>query len=149
MAEKPRGKPPSQRAGHRSGGAQPQKPVDYNETLVDTAYVQALSPESPRPVVLVINADTEAGYRLACEVIGSATVHEIADDYRHRPRAATVFLGVPSQEKAGTILSFQFPDAIMDLDQPLPAGHFRVVVVDGGGMICRSRPIREFRDQRR
>jgi hypothetical protein len=118
--------------------------VDYNETLVGTAYVQALSPESPRPVVLVINADNEAGYRLACEVIGSATVHEIADDYRHRRRAATMILGVPSQEAVGTILSYQFPDAITDLDQPLPTGHFRVAVVDGGGMICRSQPIPEF-----
>jgi hypothetical protein len=145
MAKKPRGKPPSQRAGHRSSGAQPQKPVDYNETLIDVAYVRALSPESPAPVVLVINADDDVGRRLAFDVLGSATVHEIDHDYRHRPRAATTILGVPSQEAVGAILSFQFPDAERDLDQPLPAGHFRVVVVDGGRIICRSRPIREFR----
>jgi hypothetical protein len=145
MPKKPRGKPPSHRAGHRSSGAQPQKPVDYNETLIDTAYVRTLSPEDPDPVVLVINADDEVGRRLAFDVLGSDTVREIDHDYRHRPRAATTILGVQSQQAVGAILSFQFPDAERDLEQPLPAGHFRVVVVDGGGIICRSRPIPEFR----
>lgn len=145
MAKKPRGKPPSHRAVHRSSGAPPQKPVDYSEMLIDTAYVRTLSPEDPDPVVLVINVDDEAGRRLGLDVLGSATVREIDHDYRHQPRAATTILGVPSQEAVGAILSFQFPDAIKDLDQPLPAGHFRVVVVDGGRIICRSRPIRAFR----
>jgi hypothetical protein len=43
------------------------------------------------------------------------------------------------------LLSFYFPHALTEFDQPLPAGHFRVVVVDGGGITCRSRPIPKFR----
>jgi hypothetical protein len=109
------------------------------------AAVQALSPESPEPVVLVINADEPIVRRVALDALGSTTLHEIDRDYRDRPRAATAVLGVPGQEGASTILSFYFPDALTELDQPLPAGHFRVVVVDGGGITCRSRPIPKFR----
>jgi hypothetical protein len=119
--------------------------VDYNETNIDLAYVQTLAPKSPEPVVLVVNADDAVGRRLAFEILGSATMHEIDDDYRRRPRAATTILGLESQEAVGTVLSFCFPDATKDLDQPLPAGHFRVVVVDGGRITCRSRPIPKFR----
>jgi hypothetical protein len=144
MPKKPLGKPPSQRPGHRSGGAHRQKPLNYDGQLIDVTYVKTLSPRSPEPVVLVINADDEVGNRLACEILGPERVQEIAADYRGRPNAATIQLGVEESQGAAAMLSFQFPNAKADLDQPLPAGHYRVVIVDGGVMTCRSRPIPKF-----
>lgn len=144
MSKKPRGKPPSQRSGHRPGGAHRQKPMDYDGRLIDTTYAKTITRTSPEPVVLVINADDEVGYRLACEVVGPERVREVADDYRHLPRATTLTLGVESQEGAAAILGFLFQEAKVDLDQPLPPDSFRVVIVDGGGMTCRSRSIPKF-----
>ena len=107
-------------------------------------FAKTVAPTSPEPVVFLINADDEVGGKLGCEMIGRELVAEIAGDFRHTPYATSLTLGVESVEGAVAILSFCFENAATDLGTPPPAGHYRLVIVDRGGITCRSRPIPRF-----
>jgi hypothetical protein len=144
MPKKPRGKPPSQRRGHIPGGAHRQKPLQFDGLLLDAAFAKTVSPTSPEPAVFVINADDEVGGKLGREMLGRELVAEIAEDFRHKPYATSLTLGIASVEGAVAILSFCFESAAADLEAPLPPGHYRLVIVDRGGLTCRSRPIPRF-----
>jgi hypothetical protein len=144
MPKKPRGKPPSQRPGHLPGGAHRQKPLQFDGGTLDVIFAKTVSPTSPAPVVFLINADDEVGGKLGREMLGRELVAEIAEDFRHTPYATSLTLGVESVEGAVAILSFSFENASADLETPLPPGHYRLVIVDRGGMACRSRPIPRY-----
>jgi hypothetical protein len=144
MPKKPRGKPPSQRPGHLPGGAHRQRPLKIDGFTIDAAFKQAVSPKSPEPAVLVINADDELGGKLGREIVGARIVADVAEDFRHTHYATTLNLGVGSAESAGDILSDYFENAAADLKTPMPPEHYRVVVVDHGEMTCLFRPIPRY-----
>jgi hypothetical protein len=144
MPKKPRGKPPSQRPGHPPGGAHRQKPLRFDWRILDATFAKTVTPTSPEPVVFLINADDEVGGKLGREMLGSEIVEEIVEDFRHTPHATTLTLGAESVKGAAAILSFWFENAAADLETPLPPGHYRLVIVDRGGLTCRSRPIPRF-----
>jgi hypothetical protein len=140
MAKKPLGKPPSQRPGHRPGRHR-QKPLDLDGLKVDVAYVRTVSAKSPEPVVLLINLDDEIGGKLGRQILGSQEVAETIKESRNSPYAPSLTLGIDSDKDATSILHFVFENAPKALETPVPAGHYRVVIVDGGEMMCRSRPV--------
>jgi hypothetical protein len=104
-----------------------------------------VSPTSPEPVVFLINADDEVGGKLGRQMIGRELVAEIADDFRHTPHATALTLGVETVKGTAEILSSCFENVAAALETPLPPGHYRLVIVDRGGMACRFRPIPQFK----
>jgi hypothetical protein len=141
MPKKPRGIPPSQRTGHRPGGAHRYRPLRIDPLILDLTYQRTLSSKSPQPVVFLINTDDPVGAKLGLEMVGREAFEEASGDYRHSPEAARLTLGVESEEDAVAILSFTFPGTAAAFKTPLPPEHYRVVVVEAGEMKLHSRPI--------
>jgi hypothetical protein len=141
MARKPPGKPPSQRHGYRPGGGHRFRPLNFSAVELDVAYERTVSAKTPDPVVFVINLDDEIGAKLARETFGSETVAEIRTDYRHGPEAPRLTFASECVEDASAILGFHFENCAKVLETPIPPGHFRVIVIDRGGVTCHPRPI--------
>jgi hypothetical protein len=141
MPEIPRGKPPSQRPGRRPGGAHRYRPWVIDGDALDRTYASTESAGRNEPVVFLINADDPIGEKVGREILGPKTFKEIVADYRGSPEAASIYLGIESEDDAIGILSFFFANAATAFDRPKPEDHYRVVVVDAREMTCHSRPI--------
>ena len=140
MPKQPRGKPPSQRSGYRPSGGGRFRPLNFSAIELDVAYEKTATARHPEPVVFVINLDDEIGGNLGREVCGSDQVAEIKSDFRQRPEAPRMTFAVESAEDALVILSSHFEDATL-LEAPIPPGHYRVVVIDRGGVTCHPCPV--------
>ncbi len=141
MARKPLKKPPSQRHGYRPGGGHRFRPLNFSAVELDAAYETSARAGGPEPVVFVVNLDDAIGGKLADQFSAPEHIAKLKNEYRHSPEAPRLTFAVDRFQDALAILTCNVENAAQILETPIPPDHFRVIVIDRGGVTCHPRPI--------